>query len=267
MINIEEITTVINAALNNNVYDEQFSLYSELKEYKAVLTKLLGDNAPIPGIVRSLGGDFVPLRELDSYKDTLSVEIFVPYERLENVRNVLTAYVTSLVGVTTVIGDYDVSFNIAPPSVGAVQDNNFGGFGVPVQLYIFMQIGKSALMSNNVHITINSEEVLLLNASIVQDVAVSSNTFEGMPNVESYPQSQVLMVSGVIPVQKTGISRTLKQMILNGDIVNQVFQIGYNDGQDTATYSMIAMSNCSFNLQSGAYATVSVTFTEAVGNG
>lgn len=262
MITTETIAGIINEALNANQYGESFRLFADADNYRDYTKRLLGEDSPIPGIVRSLGGDFVPIRNIDSYKDSLSVVMQVPQPRLETVRNVLADYVSSMIGTTMTIGDYDVSFNMSPPSVGNVNVNVFGGVGVEIQLYVFMQIGKGALLSNNATITINGEDALLVNASISRSVITSSNTFEGDINVKSYTQSQVLSISGVMPVQKTGITRMIKQMILDGTLADQVFTIGYNDGQDTATYSMIATGDNSLSLQSGVYAGIQLSFVE-----
>lgn len=259
MLDLQTIAENIEESLNA-LGDFTFKIYANAGEYQSEHNEYARrfDNT-IYGILAAVAGStIVPVKGLNSYSTALELQLAANFNIKDDLYDLLTLYVQQHTGASSIISDYAavVSFDI--PTVGQIEQNTPMGRCLPISLPIYYQFIQNGVLSNDVEVRLNDEELMVLSSAFIRGRTASTNWLMGKEEMQSAIGQQGLMINVVLAYSKGGIVEQLASDIISGKLV-QTYTMTYNDGNVSKSWQVL-LQDGSINTEAQKVASVSVSF-------
>lgn len=265
MINYKQLTEYIQDGIQAAVTPTggtapyNITVNTQVGEYKyqPVQGKIRTQNAiEVTGNLLFRPSDTVPIHGLSMYTLTSHLEFVVPVQIAQDLCTSLQKYIDETVGTATAFTDtdgnkYAATLGFDTPVMSSRQIYPGVGNGVLLSCFIYFQLIKDGVISNQCVITIDGEPMLYLSAGI----ANTSQAFPANVGNNEYATStktmQTLALSIKIPYINTNIVKTLMREVFDGSL-SATHTLTYSDGVaylSTAPYTAtINTSNMNISL-------------------
>lgn len=298
MITTKELAKFIETKLNAfpitvNGRAFSFMVHSNEGEFEAAVG---GNQRELPtnlinGVLLEQSSTPVPIAGLNSILLMQSLNLLIPtnsravrtslFRRsggIDYAMGTLTRFVQACAGLTGTMSDEDKKsfsyvMNVSTPMVGT--ENVYGEVGraVPVTMQVSWQFIENGVLANDVRITLDGQPVVLMDGAIVRTRTGDVSNVDGSPEMQTEITQQGLTFKIITPLKRSGVSRKLKQDMLNGDL-NTTYQLVYDDrsilgGEPHVDGDTINITVCAQEITqtmtAGKGITMSATLTTARG--
>ena len=271
----EKLTTMLNAAATAVSAPFQFQIYSNIGDYDAAMEAQYKTMRPTPlinGTLIATSSQIVPLQSVKSYTMTSMLEFVAAVDDpqgtgIETIMSAIRYFVESNAGLAESIQDaegnsYASVFAPQLPQVGQAQQN-IGFWYIPVTLFLSWQFIEGGVISNEIGITVNGQNLVLLDGGVVRTRIVETYSpvgDEGLLNVVAQ-QGLILKITTPYLNIANAVSLALVQDLWGGSLA-QSYSVEYNDGTVTQSVEMVA-TEIAENWSSGTVVSVTATLVPA----
>lgn len=254
-----------------------FRIYANIGEYKAAEEDPTRKKLPTPivnGVLIAFPAQIVPLQGVKSFAMQQLLTVYAPVKPnaevnsvgIEEVMSVVNAFAESGAGFVGAMsdGENNYAYVLAPqlPSVGN-EGWELGFAAIPVSMSLAWQFIEGGVISNEIGITVNGQNLVLLDGGVVRTRIVETYSpvgDEGLLNVVAQ-QGLTLKITTPYLNIANAVSLALVQDLWGGSLA-QSYSVEYNDGTVTQSVEMVA-TEIAENWSSGTVVSVTATLVPA----
>lgn len=254
-----------------------FRIYANIGEYKAAEEDPTRKKLPTPivnGVLIAFPAQIVPLQGVKSFAMQQLLTVYAPVKPnaevnsvgIEEVMSVVNAFAESGAGLVGAMsdGENNYAYVLAPqlPSVGN-EGWELGFAAIPVSMSLAWQFIEGGVISNEIGITVNGQNLVLLDGGVVRTRIVETYSpvgDEGLLNVVAQ-QGLTLKITTPYLNIANAVSLALVQDLWGGSLA-QSYSVEYNDGTVTKSVEMVA-TEIAENWSSGTVVSVTATLVPA----
>jgi hypothetical protein len=280
MITVQKFSELVQTQLNAiavqlqknftfKIYPNEGEYYDAIQSNQRELPKNI-----VFGVMSFMPTPTIPLQNLGIYNVSAYIEILAPvtkgklsndddYGHINDVANVIQNFYAQQTGLTGTLTDanqdeYSYIFSCNTPNTGTEINGRFGR-AVPITIMLGWQLIKNGVLYNDINITIGGEPAVCTDFSFENVINPQTDNVDNRPYLESYAQSQALVISVIMPYRKTEVCSSLVNQIFSNSLGTN-YNVTYSDGViDNKTRIMFA-TNIKLTGQPGLNCAIQATF-------
>lgn len=280
MIKVQKFVELVETQLNDlaaaDGADFTFKIYPNEGEYYdavQVSQRELPKNI-VFGVMSFMPTQTIPLQNLGIFNVSAYVEVLAPVTKGEDsndddyghcnaVANIVQNYYAQQTGATATLTDdegdtYASIFACNTPSTGTEITGRFGR-AVPLTIMVSWQLIENGVLYNDINITIDGEGAVCTDFSFENVITPQTDNVDNSQYLKSYPQSQTLAISMIMPYRNTALCKALVTQIFDNSL-QTAHTVSYTDGKIAPqALSMIAV-NIKMSGQPGLNCVIQATF-------
>lgn len=282
MIQTEELANKIEQELNGVIHTVAFGMRFKIHAiegtYKKAQQRANGTKqAFINGILRSTGGDYTPITDINNLQTTMMLEFAVPKNKVDEFELITTSWIEDVLGEVYSIGSFTYIITPTPATPGQVDNRTPLGGVVPYSMVLGIQIIKNGMISNALTWSISTPRDGAEPGDLDYLIQGTVGVINGVIDSQRTPDTKTMVGAGycTTDVQYENTTIVLTFPYAFTEIVKQIVKDIYNENWDrkyTLTLGdsfasgisrVCVMTKGSVIMESGKIASITCSFARS----